>query len=151
MIELMASMMRMTIAIAAMTASPKGLAAKFTHVVASEPAPCLNSEGMPPPMISRTSSISGLPVRRSSLTTPRRTANVTRMMKLMVWHTAVAMPAPAIPSPATKISNGATMKFSNAPLTRPIMPYSDSPWYRSRPLSANDPHTMGAAMRIGVR
>ena len=29
-----------------MTASPKGLAAKFTHVVASEPAPCLNSEGM---------------------------------------------------------------------------------------------------------
>lgn len=143
--------MRITMAMPAMAASPNGLAAMFTQVTEIEPAPWRISEGRPPPATSRMSSTSGLQLRRDSFITPNLRLIVVRIVKLTVWQMAVARPAPKIPRCSTKINNGASRKFSNAPETSPIMPNADCPWYRSSPLSANDPHTQGAATNNGVR
>ena len=51
---------------------------------------------------------------------PRRNMD-SRMQKLMLWLRAVAMPAPAVPSPNPKMNTGSSTIFSTPPVTRPIM------------------------------
>ena len=121
-------MMRITMAMPAMAASPNGLAAMFTQVTEIEPAPCRISEGRPPPATSRMSSTSGRQLRNDSFITPNLALIVVRIAKLTVWQMAVASPAPNIPRRATKMSSGASKKFSSAPETKPIMPNADWPW-----------------------
>ena len=113
--------MRLTIAMAAIAASPNGFAAKFTQVTATDPTPLRSSDGSPPPIISRMSSMSGWNHRGDSRTTPTLTHITVRIVKLMVWQIAVAKPAPKMPRPAPKISAGARAMFRIAPVTRPII------------------------------
>ena len=44
-----------------------------------------------------------------------------RIMKLMNWLRAVAMAAPAVPNPNTKMNNGSKAMFSTPPVVMPTI------------------------------
>ena len=114
-------MMRMTMAIPAMAASPNGLAAMFTQVTASVPAALRIMEGSPPPAISRARGTVIRHCRNEKCTTPYVMPSAARMTKLMVWQIAVANEAPNMPMCSRKMNTGSNTRFSTEPVTNPIM------------------------------
>ena len=111
----------LTTDIAAMAASPYGLAAMFKVMAATLPNPCRNKDGSPPPAISRKRSrFQRRFFRRMGMHPEKRTPARSRK-KLMSWLITVARAAPEIPIPRPKIRIGSSRILRTAPMPTPIM------------------------------
>ena len=112
-----------TILIAATASSPYAPAVPFNNIVATLFNPCLSRLGKPVARI--------LPMVGKSLATNFKEIRVcvfplknmeSRMQKLINWAPAVAMPAPAIPSPNPNIRRASAKILITAPVIMPIVP-----------------------------
>ena len=111
----------LTIAIAAIAASPYGSAALLSAIIATDATLCLHSEGNPPFVIVPSILREGLNDRGLIFTVPMRSDRTKRIMKLTTWLIAVAIAAPDIPSPKTKMNNGSRKRLRIPPVVRPII------------------------------
>ena len=104
-----------------MAASPYWAAAWLSSSVARHASTCRLSDGEPPRTISPKSRRRQLRWRGATLSVPPRRLMASSRAKLRNWQNTVAMAAPAMPQPATKMSSGASAMLSSAPLTIPTM------------------------------
>ena len=73
-----------------------------------------------------------------------------RTMTPIYCESAVARPAPAVPSFRTKIKIGSSIMFRIPPDARPIIAYTAMPSYRSTLLRTQETTMAGAASRMKV-
>ena len=83
--------------------------------------------------------------RLMEIASARRLVISSRMTKLTSCEIAVAMAAPAVPSPRPKISSGSSRMLSRPPVVMPTIAYAASPSKRSRLFITNEHIMNGAA------
>ena len=70
------------------------------------------------------------------------------MQKLTNCDRAVAMEAPAVPSPKPKMNSGSRAMLSTPPVVMPIIAYCVRPWKRKRLFIAREDIMKGAARKM---
>ena len=115
--------MRPVMLIAATAASPYPALIMFKAMVATDASPCLARVGSPMKHISRYVPNFLEILRTDSLRLLFPLKNIDKSMKKeMNWLNAVAIAAPAVPKPKTKMNSGSRAMFKIPPVVMPTMP-----------------------------
>ena len=138
-----------TMLIAATAASPYIAAFTFSATEARLASPCLQSVGIPVVTISTYvfSCLETLVIRSRTSLFPFK-KSTSRMMKLTVWLSAVAIAAPAVPNPSPKIKMGSRIIFRIPPVPIPSMPSTDFPSHLKILFITKEAHIIGAASNM---